>query len=521
MVIWRGYKRAGDPDKRPTFLDVPENRDAHSSELKGLCALDCYDRLPSTPTVCPACHIPACFSMQLCVDAGYAGAFAFTCQRSVCNRTHVPEQWGPTEQLLEKIEHQRALERANAATQASSETKKPTPDHSAPASTAHVEDVGPDIKRTTAKNKVKLENARASRKVHEHKGKVGVKVPRKAKRGSRVFGMIGNALHIEERRMSAGSRRRRRDELPVKREVLVENGNCIYLGSYHWVRDACAPGTPLVFEYWMWDVGHWTDAPFLTSKIGVDEMEDTLFVRLQDLPCTGFGHELRLAQDAQFTSAAATHPSAGLTHCPADIVYFAVWEQNWQEPTIYKQPRVGAGELVGTAWRGPKGLLQDGIQPGYWLEAESRWESFEDNRRIRGSVPPNASVILLRRANVIGLLGLGDVLAFAENDRAIREALGGDYASAGANAILFGGRRRNAIGSAVAPSATHTPARLALAPAVTRISFLHLVLSLPPLPFTLTSRPSFHAFSCLLGFNNAATKDSVLVRAGNNGHGDR
>lgn len=59
------------------------------------------------------------------------------------------------------------------------------------------------------------------------------------------------------------------------------------------MQDACGPDSLLIFDVWLLDVAQWSTVTWSTTPIDVSLQEDTVFVRVIGLPCTGFGHHLK------------------------------------------------------------------------------------------------------------------------------------------------------------------------------------------------------------------------------------
>ncbi|KAH9893256.1 hypothetical protein C8Q73DRAFT_791128 [Cubamyces lactineus] len=398
MAIYRGYLRPGDPVSRVQFLSVETGSQQASNALKRLCHRGANQRIPASPAICPRCHFPACFTARITYKADYAGAWAMICLG--CKRAHFPTQWGPPEEQLEEIERQRQEDAEEALT-----------------------------KRVNARN-ARLERARKSRSVGEAK-KAQARTTKKTKKPTKPFGIVNNVLDSKKSEVRKGRDITiclwyKENELPIKTKIGLSQYTHLRLDDHPWIQEACLSMATSPFEHWKFDVGQWELIPWATANVNIG-LQDTIFVRVKDLRCTGLGHELRVYEDrdrARFLSLSKS-PVSIVEREPTNCVYFAIWHRDNQGPVIHQRVRVKDQDLEGVHWRGPPEV--HGEWPVcYWQEATSKWHPYEGGPEERGVLDPDARVILLRRPDVLLLHGLGEVLEFMENDSAGRRILAAD-----------------------------------------------------------------------------------------------
>ncbi|KAH9884303.1 hypothetical protein C8Q73DRAFT_796297 [Cubamyces lactineus] len=333
-----------------------------------------------------------------------------------CKRAHFPTQWGPSEEQLEEIEQQRQEDEEEALT-----------------------------KRVNAR-KARLERARKSRSVGKAKETQArtTKNTKKTKKPTEPFGIVSNVLDSKKPEV-----RRGRDiticlwyeenELPIKTKIHLSQHTHIRLDDHPWIQEACLKMATSPFEHWKFDVGQWELIPWPTANVDIG-LQDTIFVRVKDLRCTGLGHELRMYEDrdrSRFLSL-SNNPVSILEREVPNHVYFAIWHRDNQGPVIHKRARVSDQDLEGVHWRGPPEV--HGEWPVcYWQEATSKWRPYEGGKEERGVLDPDARVILLRRPDVLLLHGLGEILEFVENDSAGRAILAADNDATTSSARVLAG----------------------------------------------------------------------------------
>ncbi len=93
----------------------------------------------------------------------------------------------------------------------------------------------------------------------------------------------------------------------------------------------------------------------------------------------------------------------------------------WQSRKLKENGRIVAG------WVDPA-YLRGALGAAYWQEEESKWVVYRGIPGARISLLPNPPVVLLRRPDIVGVFGLGEVLEWLENQREMRRVARGDTA---------------------------------------------------------------------------------------------
>lgn len=88
------------------------------------------------------------------------------------------------------------------------------------------------------------------------------------------------------------------NQLPLEKKVDIEDARLLHFAEAPWLQAACAPGSLLVFDAWLLDVAQWSTVAWSTAPIDVSLDEDTVFVRVIGLPCTGFGHYIKKYEES-------------------------------------------------------------------------------------------------------------------------------------------------------------------------------------------------------------------------------
>lgn len=101
----------------------------------------------------------------------------------------------------------------------------------------------------------------------------------------------------------------------------------------------------------------------------------------------------------------------------------ATFTQNSQGPKLYQVAIIKESGRDVARWVDPP-ELKSAHHPCYWIEGETQWQGYAGVSGARVACLPGVPVILLRRPDVQQLLGLGDVLEYLENVRAIQRASG-------------------------------------------------------------------------------------------------
>lgn len=237
--------------------------------------------------------------------------------------------------------------------------------------------------------------------------------------------------------------------MPVTKSVTIQDPEKISKSELSWVIKEYPRGSDIHIEHWIFSYGQWKTLMAEDSGIQVGINQDRIFLKTFGMRCTGLGHELRLYEGVQSWGARSARDGGPtlsdlLAQRRRGVQFIALWvkvsrqylfasvraeiatrEQDMKGPTILQSPRTVENGRVVSKWVDPP-ELRTKMGAVIWMEAESKWQPYEGNSGARVPMPLKTPVILLRRPDVVGLMGLGEVLDYLENERAIQNAVGGD-----------------------------------------------------------------------------------------------
>ncbi|KAL1937600.1 hypothetical protein VTO73DRAFT_12986 [Trametes versicolor] len=477
MAVFRGYDLPGNPFARPRWTFVDPDGAEYSDEYKAICEDGAKDREPSvTSGTCPRCLRFAQFLLEVSYDANSGGAIRSRCSLEGCGLAHLAVQCGPPEDQLLRIEEQRTRDQAGKGElgrqsehdgdtgeerqgdAARERERDANPERECEAAQRRERDAIQELGRDAAQERElemehdrarrarvatrmaesgrALERARASEQVmQERENRPGR--PRVHARGLVGIANLVNIAKPAGRRRGGGRGRRIKvilwakvNAMPVTKSVTIQDPEKISKSELSWVVKEYPRGSDIHIEHWIFSYGQWKTLMAEDSGIQVGINQDRIFLKMFGMQCTGLGHELRLYEGVQSWGARSARDGGPtlsdlLAQRRRGVQFIALWVKDMKGPTILQSPRTVENGRVVSKWVDPP-ELRTKMGAVIWMEAESKWQPYEGNSGARVPMPLKTPVILLRHPDVVGLMGLGEVLDYLENERAIQNAVGGD-----------------------------------------------------------------------------------------------